>query len=40
MNKHLGELRRRQIILLEEGIIRVCDRAGLQAALEEVSARD
>jgi len=40
MNKHLGELRRRKIIALEEGVIRVCDRAALEAALEEVLARD
>jgi CRP-like cAMP-binding protein len=40
MNKYLGDLRRRQIIALEEGGIRVCDRAALQAALEEVSGRD
>ena len=40
MNKYLGDLRRRRIIALNDGHIRVCDRAALEVALEEILERD
>jgi len=34
MNKHLGDLRRQNIIALDDGIIRVCDRSALEIIAE------